>query len=258
MDNLRKTEEALCSYFGWANCVNSILLQRGGITQFFLNDTTHTGTIFKKFKFLHREINELHEIRVYDTEELGRVLVIDGFIQFIEDRKDTFTSAITKDILLGDNHYENVLVIGAGDMVLLDHLVKQTNVVNVILLENDERVLENLDKFFDFGNRFKNSNKLNVVKNGIGEFLKKETRKFDVVFVDLCDIRKNNYFNEEFYNSVREVCNKEANIVQKLQDIDCIQEYQKKIIGSGFRWITSEFCEVPDHNTRFAILKAKN
>lgn len=257
MDHLRRIEEEMCVHFGWVNCVTSILLQRGGLTQFFLNDTTHTGTVFKKFKFVHREKSERHEIRVYDTEELGRVLIVDGFIQFAEDRKDAFISAVSKDTL-GENPIENTLVFGGGDLALLDYLAHQRkNIKNVVLLEPDSKLLEVLEKFFDFGNRFKGSNLIveNVCRK---EFFAKNTRKFDCVIVDNCDVKNCGCFSDDFYKTIKETCNKTATFTQKLQDVSKIQEYQKKIVEvGGFTWIEPHFCEVPDHNTKFAMLKAK-
>ena len=262
MDQLKHTEESLCTHFGWGNCVTSILLQRGGITQFFLNDTTHTGTIFKKFKFLHRERSEFHEIRVYDTEELGRALIVDGFIQFSEDKKETFTSLITKDVLKEDKHYENVLVIGAGDLILIDSLIqKHKNIKKIVVLENDEKLIQIIDKFFDFTHKYKEEmkeSKLELETHNIKDFLSKDKRKFDAVFLDLCDVNKTDFYNVEFYKQLKEVVNKEVVISQKLQDISSVPDYQKKMVDNGFTWLGSEFCEVPDHNTRFTIMKAKN
>ena len=259
MEKLRKAEVAFCGLFGWDNCVTSILLQRGGVTQFFLNDTTHTGTIFKKFKFLHRERSPIHEIRVYDTEELGRALIIDGFIQFTQDKKETFVSAMTKNAILAEKNYENVLVIGGTDLALVGSLVKeQKNVKNVVMVESEAKVLEVLEKYFDFAGSFKDQKKFIVEKKGVNEFIKEEKRKFDAVFIDLCDVEGKDWFSAEFFKNLKAITAEGGIITQKLQDVNSIQEYQKRVTEGGLNWVGYEFCEVPDHNTRFGILKIKN
>ena len=201
----------------------------------------------------------MHEIRVYDTEELGRALIIDGFIQFTQDKKDTFITSMTKNVLLLEKNYENVLVVGGGDLALVESLVqKHKNVKNVVLLESDAKVLEVLEKFFDFATTFKEAKHLTVENRSLEDFFTNEKRKFDAVFVDLCDVNKKELFTGEFFKKVKAVTLEGGVVTQKLQDVSSIQEYQKKIIEGGLKWVGAEFCEVPDHNTRFGILKANN
>ena len=151
---------------------------------------------------------------------------------------------------------------GAGDIVLIDNLVKkQKNIKKVVVWENDVKIFEILEKFFDFNEKFaeeiKNGKIVIEQTKGFKEFFEKEKRKFDAVFVDLCDVNKNGCFDHEFYKNVKAVCNEGVVVSQKLQDISLVKEYQKKMFENGYGGIQEEFCEVPDHNTRFAILKAK-
>jgi S-adenosylmethionine decarboxylase proenzyme len=78
--NLIIAEEKLCDAFGWENCTTGVLLQRGSETSYLANKLIAKSEIYKNIKFVHREKSQFQDIRVYDTETLGRILVLDHAI----------------------------------------------------------------------------------------------------------------------------------------------------------------------------------
>lgn len=79
--NLSIAEEKLCDLLGWENCTTGVLLQRGQTTSYLTNNLMSKQEVYKNLKFLHREKSDFQDIRVYDSECLGRILVLDRVIQ---------------------------------------------------------------------------------------------------------------------------------------------------------------------------------
>ena len=44
---MKIAEEMLCDRFGWKNCTSSLLVKRGTISKYLLNDYDDSSTIFK-------------------------------------------------------------------------------------------------------------------------------------------------------------------------------------------------------------------
>ena len=55
---------------------------------------------------------------------LGRILVLDGAIQFSENRlNDAYTVGIVDKVVKMNVDYETVLIIGGGDLIIAAHLL---------------------------------------------------------------------------------------------------------------------------------------
>ena len=55
-------------------------MKRGSETQYLANNLVPKSEIYKNIKFVHREKSQYQDIRVYDTDSLGRILVLDHAI----------------------------------------------------------------------------------------------------------------------------------------------------------------------------------
>jgi len=56
------------------------MLRRGQTTQYLTNDFIDKSDILKNVKLLHHEKSPYQDIRVYDTMNIGRILVLDGAV----------------------------------------------------------------------------------------------------------------------------------------------------------------------------------
>jgi S-adenosylmethionine decarboxylase proenzyme len=79
-NNLAIAEEKFCELFGWNNCTTDVLLQRGTQSSYLANNLIPKSEIYKNMRFVHREKSEFQDIRVYDSDCLGRILVLDRAI----------------------------------------------------------------------------------------------------------------------------------------------------------------------------------
>lgn len=78
--NLAIAEEKLCELLGWEACTTAVLLERGQQSSYLVNNLMSKQEVYRGLKFIHREKSEFQDIRVYDSESLGRILVLDRAI----------------------------------------------------------------------------------------------------------------------------------------------------------------------------------
>ena len=119
-NNLRVAEEKLCDLFGWENCTTGVLLQRGQESSYLINNLMSKTEIYKNIQYVHRERSEFQDIRVYDTECLGRILVLDRVIQIASKRfnEDNYSREMIQHVIKDEKSYDHVIIIGGGDLVI--------------------------------------------------------------------------------------------------------------------------------------------
>lgn len=123
------------------------MIHRGVKSQYLLNVYDHSATLYKNFNFVHREKSQFQDIRVYDTQDMGRIMVLDGMIQISNQLEDNYTVDLTRSVINHKLDYDHVLLIGAGDMIIPTYLLeKYPNIKKLTVCEIDERVIKNFYK----------------------------------------------------------------------------------------------------------------
>lgn len=80
-ERMIKAEELLCEYLGWENCTGSMIVDRGNYNYALIAQDEHSSILFKKHKLVDRIKTENGETRVYNNEQSGKILAVDGAIQ---------------------------------------------------------------------------------------------------------------------------------------------------------------------------------
>jgi spermidine synthase len=270
MEKLRKTEELFCDEFGWKNCISSIFLQRGKATQFFLNNDCNVGTIFKNMKFVWRERSKFQDIRVYDTLEMGRILILDGNIQISNELEDNYTKDMTQYIVQKDIEYNEILIIGGGDLVICTYLLENyPNIKHITVVEIDDRVCEVVKKYFSSGETAKKeieTGRFTLIFNDGAEFAKQalfEKKKFDGIIIDCTDVDVEDsaacsLFTVPFYQNILHLLNKNALFSQQVSDVQSKVKFEKMVYEAGFRETKIVFSDTPEYSVSLPIGIAKN
>jgi spermidine synthase len=90
---------------------------------------------------------------VYDSECLGRILVLDRVIQIASKRfeDDNYTRDMVEIVVKADKDYDHVVIIGGGDLVIATHLLREyPKIRKVTVCEIDSRVVEVTKRYFSF------------------------------------------------------------------------------------------------------------
>lgn len=139
----------------------------------------------------------------------GYVLFIDGFYQFLVDIEDIYHEYFTHvPIILNNRVPRNVLVLGAGDGMLVRELLKYTEVEKITLVEIDAKMVEmardnqvlkyvNQDAFSD--------SRVNVIIQDAFHFLRSSPEQYDAIYMDFPRVKDYNLsklYSVEFFQSV--------------------------------------------------------
>lgn len=166
--------------------------------------TPSLGFSCKTTETLRVEQTPFQHLSVVNTEQFGRMLLLDGMVQTTEKDEFVYHEMITMIALNAHPQPKNVLVIGGGDGGALREVVRHPAVERGTLAEIDERVIQASRDFFpDHSCSFNAPKAQLIVADGI-QFIKDHTDTFDVVIVDSTEPvgPAQELFSAAFYASV--------------------------------------------------------
>ncbi|WP_054951153.1 polyamine aminopropyltransferase [Numidum massiliense] len=104
--------------------------------------TPQLGITMKVAQTLHTEKSAYQQIDILETEQFGRMLVLDGMVMTTEVDEFVYHEMIAHVALHTHPHPENVLVVGGGDGGVIREVIKHPGVKRATLAEIDRRVVE--------------------------------------------------------------------------------------------------------------------
>jgi spermidine synthase len=146
------------------------------------------GFFYTVRKSIHSCSTAFQKLDLVDTEEFGRVLILDGITQIAQSNEFQYHEPMVHPALCTHPNPRNVLVIGAGDGALLREVLKYPTVKTVDLAELDEGVIEFSKKYLKsvhLGSFSDPRVRVNIVDGR--KFVQEHPGCFDVVIMDMTD-----------------------------------------------------------------------
>ena len=91
---------------------------------------------------IHSERTPFQQIDVFDTEQFGRVLALDGILQTSEADEHLYHEMLVQPAMVTAGSVRRVLVIGGGDGGTVREVLRHPEVERVVMVEIDRRVVE--------------------------------------------------------------------------------------------------------------------
>lgn len=146
--------------------------------------TPALGFTCKTTETLKVEQTEFQHLAVVNTEQFGRMLLLDGMVMTTDVDEYVYHEMITNIALNSHPAPANVLIIGGGDGGALREAVKHSKVRQATLVEIDERVIVASREFFpQLACSFDDPKSVVVVEDGI-EYIKQRKNEFDIIMID--------------------------------------------------------------------------
>ena len=271
MNNLNIAEEMLCDWLGWANCTQQLKINRGQRTGFLANDFPEKAEIFKNITYVHREKTPFQELRIYDTICEGRIMTLDGAVQFstkINDNpeKDNYTVDLAS-VVKRDTHYDHIVIIGGGDLLIARYILDNfPKVKKLTVCDIDERVIECTKKYFGVGEKVDlniASGRLEIIIGGGAEYMEKILKEgkegmIGGVVVDCTDfvdssINENSIaaelFTPKFYEAIFRLLQSGGSMSQNISHLCFTQGFIDRNTAGGFPKENIEFIKslVPEY-----------
>ena len=161
------------------------------MTETWINETLYPawGQRFRIRRELARVRSDFQEILVFDSETLGRVLLLDGVIQITERDEFIYQEMLAHVPLLIHPEPQRVLIIGGGDGGILRRVLQHSNVSHVVMVEIDGEVVRLSREFLPniSGDAWNDPRARIIVGDGIAHVRGADVASFDVIIVDSTD-----------------------------------------------------------------------
>jgi len=138
-------------------------------------------------RLVHRR-TAFQELELVETEDLGRVLALDGKLMLSERDEPFYHEMLVHPALLTHPHPEHVLVVGGGDGGTLREVLVHPSVTQAVLAEIDGQVIDVCRTHMPGVHRGALDDPRVAIHVGPGEtFLPDHPQAFDVILVDSTD-----------------------------------------------------------------------
>ncbi len=176
--------------------------------------------------------SKYQEIIVLDTQEFGKVLVLDGAIQTTEKDEFMYHEMLVHPALVKHPNPQRVLIIGGGDGGSVREALKHKTVEEVHLCEIDEEVIFVSEKYFPSISSKLRDPKVKIFIEDGNHFLEERKNYYDVIIMDSSDPigPAEVLFQEKFYKKVKESLKENGIMVAQTESPFLQEEYFKNAV----------------------------
>ena len=149
--------------------------------------------------------SDFQQVDVFNTDEFGKVLAIDGLFMVTEKDEFVYHDMITHVAMATNPQVKNVLVIGGGDGGTVRELVRYKGVEHIDFVEIDELVIKASREYLPITACGMDDERVDIlVQDGI-EFIKGKENVYDLIIVDSTDPigPGEGLFTYEFYENCK-------------------------------------------------------
>lgn len=155
----------------------------------------HTEWLNSKFGYFYTVNKRLHscktkfqDLELVDTDEFGRVLILDGITQVAQTSEFQYHEPMVHPAMCSHPKPKNILVIGAGDGGIIREVLKYPCVKSVVLAELDEGVIAFSKKYLpSIHNGAFSDPRLSIHIVDGRKYVEEHPGCFDVVIMDMTD-----------------------------------------------------------------------
>lgn len=214
--------------------------------------TPNVGITCKTINTLHTEKTEYQEMALIETEQFGRMLVLDGTVQTTIKDEFVYHEMITHIPLSTHKNPKKALVIGGGDGGAIREIIKHPTIETAVLAEIDGRVVEVSKQYLPEISCALSDKKVQVhITDGI-KYVQDNKNTFDVIMVDSTDPvgPAVGLFQIDFYKAIFESLKEDGIFVAQTES----PFFHKDLIKGVYKDVNSIFpitrlytCSIPTY-----------
>ena len=161
------------------------------MSDIWISETLYGGwrQQFRVNKMLAQTKSAFQDIAVFENEDYGRVLMLDGVVQITGRDEFVYQEMLTHVPLLAHGAARNVLIIGAGDGGVLRRVLQHGTVERAVMVEIDGEVISLSKQFLPdiAGDAWNDPRAEVIVGDGIEYVATAPDASFDAIIVDSTD-----------------------------------------------------------------------
>ena len=191
-------------------------------------------------------------IKIYETANLGKLLMLDDIIQLTEFDEYAYQEMMTHPAMLVHPNPEKVLIIGGGDGGVAREVARHQCVKQIDQCEIDGEVVELCRKYIPSTACGFDDKRMNLTIGDGLEFVRQRKNEYDVIIVDSTDpIGPGEVlFGREFYESVHAALKDDGVVASQSESIFLYPEIVKRLYGFTrelFKYNGYAFIAVPTY-----------
>lgn len=167
------------------------------------NHTDNIRFSIKIKQHVYSEKSRYQQIDILDSYELGRILVLDGFIMLTEKDEYIYHEMITHVPMATNPDIKRVLVIGAGDGGTIRELTRFNNIEHIDMVEIDQRVVEVCKEYLPQTACRLDDPRVHIFYEDGLKYVRGKDNEYDLIIVDSTDPfgPGEGLFTKEFYGN---------------------------------------------------------
>ena len=182
--------------------------------------TSNLGLNLKVKETLFCAQSEFQEIAILDTEQYGRMLVLDGMVQTTVSDEFVYHEMIAHVPMRTHPQPQDILVIGGGDGGVVRELCRYPYISSVTLAEIDGDVVETARRFLPEISLALDDPRVEIkVADGVQFISSAEEGYYDVVIIDSTEPMgpAEGLFNKAFYQDIFKALKKDGLVVAQTE-----------------------------------------
>lgn len=204
------------------------------------NHTKNVKFSIRVDKQLYSKSSEFQRIDVFESNEFGRFLTLDGFLMLTEKDEFIYHEMITHVPMAVHPSVKKVLIIGAGDGGVLRELTKYKTIEQIDLVEIDGMVIDVCKEFLPQTACCFDDKRVSIhIQDGL-KFVRRIENEYDLIIVDSTDPfgPGEGLFTKEFYGNCYKALKDDGIMVNQHEsafyknDANAMQRAHKRIVKS--------------------------
>ncbi len=192
------------------------------------------GYFYKVKKLLYDDNSDYQNIKVFDTYDMGRILMLDNVFNVSAAMEHFYHEPMVHIPLGMTEKPANVLIIGGGDFGVASHVLKHQCVNKVTMCEIDAKVVEVCRKYFpQWADTCEQDKRFQLhIEDGLQFLTAAESESFDAIIIDSTDPygSAENLISPEFYELAYEKLKSQGVMIQIVADAYFYKNTWKKVI----------------------------
>ena len=146
--------------------------------------------------------SEFQRIDIFDSEEFGKILTLDGYLMVTEKDEYIYHEMITHIPMATNPEIKNILVVGGGDGGTVRELTRYKHIEKIDMVEIDEMVVRACEKFLPITSSKLTDPRVSLYFEDGLAFIHGKENVYDLILVDSTDPigPGEGLFSEAFYN----------------------------------------------------------
>lgn len=165
--------------------------------------------------------SEFQKIDVFDSDEYGRFLTLDGLLMVTEKDEYIYHEMITHIPMATNPDIKKVLVIGAGDGGTIRELARYKTIELIDMVEIDKMVVDICREYLPFTSCALDDPRVKIYYQDGLRFVRHKENEYDLIIVDSTDPFGVGecLFTKEFYGNCRNALKKDGILINQHESI---------------------------------------